>query len=491
MEQGFSQREKQVQTQGQKQRLTSVQVQLIKMLEPSLADFEQRVVDEMKDNEALVADENEEMSSEENNDYEKGSNDYDDKNDQYDEEDIFESTKEQNQRATGGGIDKFQVTTFAEENTLYEELIQQASECDINEKQLKILKYLIGSLDDSGLLTKQLYAISDELELYQGLGVSVEEVREMLALLQSFEPCGIGAISQQDSFLIQLKNKKKNFKYRDIEIDIIEKHYLHFMYKHFDKLKQLHKLSDEQMRDVYDEMRKKLNPRPGNGLHENGGNLLSQIVPDFIVRINDNGFLIEVNRGNVPTLSVSESFMESLDQYSKNPDGMSKPQKEAFEYVKYKVDKAQNFINAIKQRYDTMNRVIRVIVDVQRDFFVTGDDTTLKPMILKDLADKIGVDISTISRICKDKYVDTDYGILPLKKFFSSTFVTQEGEELAKGEILNKLKKLIDEEDKKKPLTDEKLADLMKEDGLLVARRTIAKYRENVLGIPVARLRKE
>ena len=384
--------------------------------------------------------------------------------------------------------DKAEEIPFSDSVSFYEILREQLGERNLTERQRHLAEYLIGSLDDDGLLRKNLDGIVDELAIYGGVETSEKELEQVLHVIQDFDPAGIGARSLQECLLLQVR-RKEDSPLKRVEISILEKCYDEFTRKHWDRIKQRLNLQDDTFSAALNELIK-LNPRPGSSLGETIGKNLQQIIPDFIVEADDDGSIsLSLNNPNVPELKLSRTFTDLLEEHTKNKANQSKESKNAMLFLKQKVDAAQNFIDAVKQRQNTLLMTMQAIIDLQRPFFLEGDEALLKPMILKDVAERTGFDISTISRVSNSKYVQTNYGIYPLKFFFSDGYVTEDGEELSVREIRKLLKECIDHEDKSSPLTDDELAAILKEKGYPIARRTVAKYRQQ-LNIPVARLRK-
>jgi RNA polymerase sigma-54 factor len=501
MAQELSQQQSLIQTQTQT--LAPQQLLVVRLLELPVSDLEGRVRNELMENSALE----EAPSSESEDRREEGSGDENSGEDSYDKENGDDFTSEDaynaDQRADYASDDDMpdyllnQSNDSGEQRTFqlggtdsfYDRLVNQLGEYDVSDKQREIIKYLIGSLDGDGLLRKDTAAISDELAIYHNVDATVGEIEEALHTLQTFEPCGIAARNLQECLLLQLRDEDYHSAYKDLEIQMLERSFDDFTHKRLEKLSERYHLSGEEMKKIYGELTH-LNPRPGSGLSDSTGQNMQQIIPDFLVTEDENGeFIVRLNNGDVPQLRVSRSFRDLVEEYSKNRKNMSREQKDAYVYSKQKVDAAQNFINAIRQRRETLMKTMTTIVALQRPFFEEGDEALLHPMILKDVAERTGLDISTISRVSNSKYVQTDFGVFPLKFFFNDTFVTKEGEELSKVKIKTTLKELIGSENKSEPLSDETLASLLKKKGFAVARRTVAKYREQ-LGIPVARLRK-
>ncbi|WP_347079411.1 RNA polymerase factor sigma-54, partial [Bacteroides uniformis] len=360
--------------------------------------------------------------------------------------------------------------------------------------QRELAEYLIGSLDDDGLLRKSLDSISDELAIYAGIDASPEELEEVLKIIQDFDPAGLGARTLQECLLIQIRRKEAQRPMPSppqyyIEEDILTQCYEEFTRKHWDKIMQKLGISEDTLQQAVKEICK-LNPRPGASLGEAIGKNMQQIVPDFLVDTYDDGTInVTLNNRNVPELRMSRDFTEMVEEHTKNRANQSKESREAMMFLKQKMDAAQGFIDAVKQRQNTLMTTMQAIIDLQRPFFLEGDESLLRPMILKDVAERTGLDISTISRVSNSKYVQTNYGIYPLKFFFNDGYTTEDGEEMSVREIRKILKECIDNEDKKKPLTDDELTELLKEKGYPIARRTVAKYRQQ-MNIPVARLRR-
>jgi RNA polymerase sigma-54 factor len=337
--------------------------------------------------------------------------------------------------------------------------------------------------------------ISDELAIYHNIDVTADEINDILKMLQSMDPAGIGARSLQECLLLQVERMReddktsRNIRLLDAMKTVFNDYFDEFTKKHWDKIQTQMMLNDTQIDTLRKEIRK-LNPKPGAALGETEGINIQQITPDFIVDTADDGSVsFTLNQGNLPELKVSPTFSDMVDTYRNNKEGMNRQTKEALLYAKGKVDKAQGFIEAIKQRRHTLTVTMKAIINWQRKFFQDGDESDLKPMILKDIADKTGLDISTISRVSNVKYAQTRWGTFPLRFFFTDSYTTDDGEEMSTRKIKLALKEVIDKEDKKKPLSDDALAKIMKEKGYPIARRTIAKYREQ-MNLPVARLRR-
>ena len=377
---------------------------------------------------------------------------------------------------------------YGQTTSFYDQLKEQMVLLDMTDRQRAIMEYMIGSLDDDGLLRKRLDAISDELAVYHNIDASEEELREVQTLLQGFDPAGIGAASLQECLLLQIDRKDSSW-LKDQMKRVVANYFEEFTHKHWDKIRASLSLSDDQAEQVFRELRK-LNPRPGASLGETVGRSLQQITPDFIVDTHDDGTVtFTLNNGELPELKVSQSFIDSMDEFQQNREHMSRQSKEALLYIKKKVDSAMGFIEALKVRRHTLTITMRAIIQLQHQFFVDGDEASLRPMILKDVAEKTGLDLSTVSRVSNSKYAQTRWGTFPLRHFFSDSYVTQNGEELSTRQIKVALREIVDAEDKKQPLSDDDIKAALAERGFPIARRTVAKYREK-LGIPIARLRK-
>ena len=492
----MAQGSRQIQSQAQQQiqTLSPQQILVVKLLELPAVELEDRVHAELLENPALEEGKDESTSDEttpaETSEGEtEGDTDYDSLSDYLTEDDIPDYKLQENNRSKGEQAEEI---PFSDATSFYEILREQLGERNLTEHQRKLAEYLIGSLDDDGLLRKSLESIGDELAIYAGINATEEELEEALRIVQDFDPPGLGARSLQECLLIQIRRKKQSHctdPLLETEEEIISECYEEFTRKHWEKIIKKLGLDEEHFYKALEEITK-LNPRPGASLGEAIGRNLQQIVPDFIVDTYDDGTInISLNNRNLPELRMSRDFTEMVEEHTKNKANQSKESKEAMMFLKQKMDAAQGFIDAVKQRQNTLMTTMQAIIDLQRPFFLEGDESLLRPMILKDVAERTGLDISTISRVSNSKYVQTNYGIYPLKFFFSDGYTTEDGEEMSVREIRKILKECIDSEDKKKPLTDDELAEILKEKGYPIARRTVAKYRQQ-LNIPVARLRK-
>ena len=480
-------RQVQSQVQQQVQTLSPQQILVVKLLELPAVELEDRVRAELLENPALEEGKEETAVDDlsENADNDQSDNEYDSLGDYLTEDDIPDYKLQERNKSKGEQAEEI---PFSDTTSFYETLQEQLRERNLTEHQQALAEYLIGSLDDDGLLRKTLDSISDELAIYAGVDAKEQELEEVLSIIQDFDPPGLGARSLQECLLIQIKRKEPS-SLQQTELSIIEKCYEEFTRKHWDKIIQRLNLSEEEFEAAINEITK-LNPRPGSSLGEVIGRNMQQIVPDFIVETFDDGSIVlSLNNKNMPELRMSREFNDMLQEHTYNKANQTKESKETMLFLKQKMDAAQGFIDAIKQRQNTLQTTMEAIIDLQRPFFQEGDESLLRPMILKDVAERTGLDISTISRVSNSKYVQTNFGIYSLKYFFSDGYTTEDGEEMSVREIRRILKECIDNENKKKPLTDDELADILKEKGYPIARRTVAKYRQQ-LNIPVARLRK-
>ncbi len=480
------------------QKLSPQQIQFIKLLQVPTAELESRIEKELEDNPALEegADQEEfaeEPSQDDTQDYDEGGDDdyVEPAANSEDEIDIGDYYQEDysgyKMRGDGPNPDEDdKVIPIEAASSLLERMENQIGFQELDERGQSIAKQIIGSLDTDGYLRRDLDAISNDLAFSQGIETSADEIEEILKVVQDLDPPGVGARTLKECLLIQLYRMDPDPVVRKA-IDLLEYCFNEFTKKHYEKIEKKLNIDDEELKEVMS-LITKLNPKPGGSTSANK-EVNPYLMPDFIVN-NDNGQLeIQLNSKNAPELKVSRSYADMLDAYDKDK-GKNKELKKTVSFVKQKLDSAKWFIDAIKQRQDTLLKTMRAIVELQYDFFLEGDEADLRPMILKDVAEKIGMDISTVSRVANSKAVQTEFGIFPLKFFFSEGIATESGEDVSNKEVKQALKKLIEEEDKHKPLSDDKLEKLLKDEGYLIARRTVAKYREQ-MGLPVARLRKE
>lgn len=476
--------------------LTPQQMLVVKLIEMPVLELEERVKTEVQDNPALDGyspdsenEHNNEQSQDEDSDYDSGeqmSSEEIDLGDYRTEDDIPDYKLRAN---NGGSITRPEDIPFSDTVSFYENLNSQLDEVHEDEQIIKIARYIVGSLDDDGFLRKDIQTILDELEIYGGFVTNIDEVKKALAVVRELEPAGIGASSLQECLLLQI-DRRKDDRLHDLKHTIIEKYFDDFVNKRWDKLPPRFTESREDVTKALDEI-SRLNPRPGIALGESIDRTNNTIIPDFTVEADEAGNLtVTLNNYEIPDLRIERSFSEIIESLGSKKTQLTKDEKSALSYAKQKIDAAKGFIDAMTTRRNTLMSTMNAIVQLQHDFFVEGDELQLRPMILKNVADLAGLDISTVSRVCNSKYVQTNYSVYSLKFFFSDGFVTEDGEELSSREIRHALKECIDNEDKSKPLTDAALVAVMKEKGYPIARRTIAKYREK-MGIPESRLRKE
>lgn len=451
----------------------------MKLIQLPTLDFEQKIQREIEENPAL--EENKSLTDNENRDEYSESDEIN--IDDYLNYDDTPSYK-LNTRNTSNSEDKN--IPYSATISFTEYLLSQLKPISMDEKMMKVAEFLVGSIDESGYIRLTIDEIIDDLAFTQNLIVNEEEINNVLEIIHEFDPAGVGAMSLQDCLIIQLKRKEKT-EMNQLAIEIIENSFEQFSKKHYEKLINKYSIEQEDLKEVI-KLISKLNPKPGGSFSGNS-KIIEQVIPDFKISIENNELTLDLNYRNSPMLSISKDYNEMLKGY-KLEKNKTKSQKQAVQFIKQKLDSAKWFIDAVKQRQQTLLITMQAIMDYQEDFFLTGDEKNIKPMILKDIANKIDMDISTVSRVANSKYVDTPYGTKLLKEFFSESMKTTSGEEISTIEIKKILEKIIDDENKKKPLTDEKLVSLLKEKGYKIARRTVAKYREQ-LNIPVARLRKE
>lgn len=489
----------QEQRQQQVQRLSQQQMLQVKLLEMPLTELEESVNAELDDNPALEKAEGEEHHEDEIGGQDEREEDFAERTEREEREEALDKALENIGRddempdAYGAYHPQdnadYEEIVYGDTKSFYDKLKEQMMMENLTDTQKDVMEYLIGSLDDDGYLRKDVESISDELAIYHNIDVTPTQIEEVLYILQGFDPAGIGARSLQECLLLQVERRPES-KLKDILQQVVTRQFDAFTKKHWDKIQANLKLSDLQLRAVQEEIRK-LNPKPGASMGETMGRNVQQITPDFIIDVDDNNNIsFTLNQGKIPQLTISPSFSDMVDTYKNNKENMNRQEKEALLYAKQKVDKAQGFISAIKQRRHTLYITMKAIIEWQRKFFLDGDESDLKPMILKDIADKTELDISTISRVSNIKYAQTKWGTFPLRFFFTDSYTTEDGEELSTRKIKLALKDVIDHEDKRKPFSDEALAKELKKMGFPVARRTVAKYREQ-LGLSVARLRKE
>ena len=459
------------------QKLSPQQIQMIKLLELPTVQLEQRIKQEIEENIALE----EEPSSEEEEQPQQISVD------EYLREDETPSYKSRINNFSKD--DKQRPVYLTEGRSLSEYLVEQLSYRNLSERDMKLATYLVGSIDEDGYLRRDLESIADDIAFTVGIATSAEELERLLGVIHELEPAGIGARDLRECLLLQLEQQPLDTRPKRLARKILTNYFDEFVKKHYEKLMSRLQISEEDFREAIAEIRR-LSPKPGNLYAEGGTDTTPYIVPDFILDYQDGHFQLSLNSYNVPEVRINRRYVEMIRDMV-GPDGKVKEKdREAVQFVKSKIDSAKWFISAIKQRHDTLMRTMQTILDYQQEYFKDGDRSKLRPMILKDIADRTGLDVSTISRVVNSKYVQTQFGIILLKSLFSEAMQTDSGEEVSSYEIKTILKECIDEEDKRRPLTDETLMDILNSKGYRIARRTVAKYRE-MLGIPVARLRKQ
>ena len=498
----------QIQEQKQEQRLQQSisQQQLLQshLIELPIQQFAERIEIEMHDNPALE-------STAENSDFPEypeypdtpeATDDYDTQREQEERNDALDAALENIGRddedlpVYHGGqsvTDEREEMVYGQSQSFYDELLEQVGEMELSDQERYVMEYLIRSLDDDGFLRASLEGISDELAIYHNIDLSTTQLEALVKKMQTIDPPGIGARTLQECLLLQIDRKIDNGEGQPdllaLMRSVISDYFDAFTKKHWDKIRRALILDEARAEELFHELRR-LNPKPGAAMGETIGRSMQQITPDFIVETQDDGTVtFSLNNGDIPQLQVSQSFADLLKDYQNNKEGLSRQMKEALLYTKQKVDAAQSFIDAVQTRRRTLTLTMKAIIQLQHRFFEEGDEALLRPMILKDVAERTGLDLTTISRVSNSKYVQTRWGIFPLKFFFSDGYVTESGEELSTREIKAALRDLIDAENKQRPLSDDALSEALKEKGYPIARRTVTKYREQ-LGIPVARLRK-
>jgi RNA polymerase sigma-54 factor len=480
------------------QKLSPQQIQLMKLLQVPTANLEERIKEELEENPAL------EVSEEGHDDFEEGDDfkteteeEYDAENsaDDYDNIDLSEYVMEGDDEVGDYKLrdenypeaDEGKVIPIRVETSFHEMLLNQLGMIELDERTQKIAEQIVGSIDDDGYLRREISSISDDLAFRQNILSSEAEIEGLIQQIQQFDPPGICARDLKECLLLQLKRKLGEGKEVEIAMQVLEKYFDEFTKKHYEKIQRGLGLTDQQLKDVINQIIR-LNPKPGGNIGE-VNKAESYVVPDFFIYNNAGVLELTLNSKNAPDLRISEGYRDMLKDYEKGSK-KDKRQKEAVLFIKQKIDSAKWFIDMIKQRQQTLIGTMSSIMNYQKEFFLTGDETTLKPMILKDIAEMTGLDISTVSRVANSKFVQTEFGTYRLKFFFSESLSTDSGEEVSTREVKKILSNLIEAEDKRKPLSDEQLTDMLQEKGYNIARRTVAKYREQ-LNLPVARLRKQ
>ena len=462
----------------QQQKLSPQQIQMIKLLELPTVMLEQRIKEEIEENVAL-----EEEHSAEN-----------------DEEPQQISVEEYLREDDDTPAYKSRLNHYSKDDqprsvqisggrSLQESLIEQLGYKNLSEEDEQLAIFLVGSIDGDGYLRRDLESLSDDIAFSLGIEVAHDELERLLSIIQHLEPVGVGARDLQESLLLQIEAQPLDTPERILAHKILKNHFEEFVKKHYERLMTRLNVTEEDFRDAVQEIQH-LSPKPGNLFTEEGSEAAPYIIPDFLLDYHDGQFDLALNSYNIPELRLNRHYVDMIKDMASSKGSKSDSDKEAIQFIKSKIDSAKWFMSAIKQRHDTLMRTMQTILDYQRDYFRDGDRSKLRPMILKDIADRTGLDVSTISRVVNSKYVQTQFGIILLKSLFSEAMQTQSGEEVSSYEVKNILQEAITNENKRKPLTDEQLMNILNEKGYCIARRTVAKYRE-MLDIPVARLRKQ
>jgi len=478
------------------QKLSPQQIQLMKLLQVPTANLEERIKEELEENPSeedyddQFDEQKDEFENAEDDDFEA-----DGSEEQYDNIDISEYVGDEDGEIAEyrmkddnyPEVDENKTVPYKIHTSFHEHLQEQLGMLKLDEKQKKISEQIVGSIDDDGYLRRETAAIVDDLAFRQNIESNEAEVEAVISMIQQFDPPGVCARNLQECLLIQLQRHKVQQKEVAMAIEVLTQYFDEFTKKHYDKIQRGLNLTDEELKDVINQIIR-LNPKPG-GNHTDINKAESYVVPDFFIYNNAGILELTLNSKNAPDLRISEGYKDMLREYDKGSK-KDRRQKEAVLFIKQKIDAAKWFIDAIKQRQHTLSSVMETIMEYQHEFFLTGDETVLRPMILKDIAERTGLDISTVSRVANSKFVQTEFGTYRLKFFFSESLSTESGEEVSTREVKKILSNFIEGESKKKPLSDEKLTELLQDKGYNIARRTVAKYREQ-LNIPVARLRKE
>lgn len=476
------------------QKLSPQQIQLMKMLQIPTMELDQRIKDEMEINPALEEgrDEEEQEKAEEDmtpeeveaDEQEKNENEDIDISEYFDEDEIPDYKLYANNRSAD---DEDREAPIGAGRTFQDLLYAQLGMTELDESEMILAEYMIGNLDESGYLRRELPAIANDLAFSMNISTDVPQLEEILKAIQELDPPGVGARDLRECLLIQIKRSEDKDEHTALAEIIITRFFDEFTRKHYEKIAKRLELNDDELKPAI-EFILHLNPKPGNSMVE-ATRSTQHIVPDFLISVENDELKLVLNSRNAPELKISREYKEMMQHYAAQKT-KDKKEKEAMVFVKQKIESAKWFIDAIKQRNDTLLYCMQAIMEYQREFFLSGDETKLKPMILKDIADLVGMDISTVSRVANSKYVQTPHTTYLLKYFFSESISTDEGEEVSSREVKQILRDAISDEQKRKPLTDQKLMKILNEKGYNIARRTVAKYREQ-LGIPVARLRKE
>lgn len=474
------------------QKLSPQQIQMIKLLEVPAMQLEERIKKELEENPALEEGEEEdedvqgEDEEEINEEQEEREQDEFALDDYLNDEDIPDYRLQSNN--TSKDDERREEIPFSAGTSFHENLISQFNLRAETERQQILGEYIIGNIDDDGYLRREVENMVDDLAFLQNITTDVKELNEVLTIIQDLEPPGVGAHDLRECLLLQVERKDLSSASVLLTKTVLKDYFEEFSRRHYEKIMAKLMISEQDMKGVIEEVLK-LNPKPGGAVNDPYHKTAQQIIPDFILEQTDYGLELSLNNRNVPDLKVNRGYSEMLQTYSRDR-AAGKQNRDAIMFVKQKLDAAKWFIDAMKQRQNTLLLTMNAILEYQKEYFTEGDDTKLRPMILKDVAEMTGLDISTVSRVANSKYIQTHFGIYPLKFFFSEGMQTDAGDEVSTREIKRILQECLGNEDKRKPLTDEKLTEILQEKGYLIARRTVAKYREQ-LNIPVARMRKE
>ena len=470
------------------QKLSPQQIQMIKLLEIPAIQMEQRIKKELEENPVLEEGNEDPFDDQDDVKEEQTAEQQDEFSlEDYMQDDDIPSYRLNTQNYSADN--KREEIPFTMGSSFKEQLKSQLGLRRLNEHQEVLAEYVLGNIDDDGYLRRELEAIADDLAFSVGMETSYEALHEVLMIIQEFDPAGVGARNLQECLLLQISRKEISDPVTGLAHRVLKNHFGEFTNKHYDKIIQRLGISEGELKKALDEILR-LNPKPGGAMGDSQGKSFHHIVPDFILEENEGELQLYLNSNNVPELRVSRTYSDMFESYNANKASASRDEKDAITFVKQKLDSAKWFIDAIKQRQNTMLHTMNAILEYQQEYFYEGDEIQMRPMILKDIADVTGLDISTISRVVNSKYIQTHFGIYPLKYFFSEGMQTESGEEVSTREIKKILQDCIDKEDKRKPLTDDRLSVILNEKGYQIARRTVAKYREQ-LSLPVARLRKE
>ncbi len=474
------------------QKLSPQQIQMIKLLEIPAIRLEQRIKKELEENPVLEEGADESIDKQE--DDEVIDDTFEDNTEEFSLSDYLDEDDTPSYRLSSTNYSKDDARNveipFSVGSSFHEHMKSQMGLQSLTGKEEELARYIMGNIDEDGYLRRKLESIVDDLAFSQNIEATEEELLFILRIVQDFDPPGVGARDLQECLLIQIERKDQNDPIKKRAREVLKYHFQEFTKKHYEKIKERMNLDDGELKEAIDEILK-LNPKPGGSINDPHNKSFHQIVPDFVLENRDGKLELLLNSKNVPDLRVSRTYAEMLKSFkAKKKEKHSTNEREAISFVKQKLDSAKWFIDAIRQRQATLLITMNAILSYQEEYFIEGDETKLRPMILKDIAEMTGMDISTISRVANSKYIQTHFGIFSLKYFFSEGMQKESGEEVSTREIKTILTECINNENKKKPLNDEKLAEILKEKGYLIARRTVAKYREQ-LGISVARLRKE